>query len=226
MKSIDHALIMAAGRGVRMMPLTESIPKPMAPYNGSTLIANGIRKLRPHIKNVHITVGYKGAVLAEHVISLGVDSVLNTEGNGNVWWLFNTLMRYLDAPVCILTADNVTDIDFDILAKEYFHLGEPACMVVPVEPVVGLEGDFIHQKENLVLELSRHKSSSTYCSGIQVLNPALINRLVEPVDDFYALWSQLIEQKRLYCSDIYPSQWYTVDTIDQLKALNERKSKE
>jgi NDP-sugar pyrophosphorylase family protein len=38
--SIKYALIMAAGRGTRMLPLTSSIPKAMAPLNGTTLIAN------------------------------------------------------------------------------------------------------------------------------------------------------------------------------------------
>ena len=40
---IKHALIMAAGRGMRMRPMTDTIPKAMAPFRGETLIANGIR---------------------------------------------------------------------------------------------------------------------------------------------------------------------------------------
>jgi len=42
---IRHAIIMAAGRGMRMTPLTDAIPKPMAPYDGTTLIARGIKRL-------------------------------------------------------------------------------------------------------------------------------------------------------------------------------------
>ena len=42
---LNHAIILAAGRGIRMQPLTNSIPKAMAPINGSTLIAKGIKKL-------------------------------------------------------------------------------------------------------------------------------------------------------------------------------------
>ena len=42
MARINHALIMAAGRGQRMMPLTQVLPKPMAPYLNSTLVADGI----------------------------------------------------------------------------------------------------------------------------------------------------------------------------------------
>ena len=65
MGRINHALIMAAGRGQRMMPLTAVMPKAMVPYKGSTLIAQGIEQIRKHIEHVHITVGYKGAQLAE-----------------------------------------------------------------------------------------------------------------------------------------------------------------
>jgi len=54
---IRHAIIMAAGRGMRMAPLTDAIPKPMAPYNGTTLIARGISRLAERIKYIHVTVG-------------------------------------------------------------------------------------------------------------------------------------------------------------------------
>ena len=68
MTKITRAVILAAGRGMRMKPLTDVIPKPMAPFAGSTLIAKGIERLRRHLDEVHITVGYKGAMLASHVI--------------------------------------------------------------------------------------------------------------------------------------------------------------
>lgn len=93
MSAIKHALIMAAGRGQRMMPLTEELPKPMAPYNGSTLIAQGIAQIARRVEKVHITVGYKKAMLAQHVIEYGASSVINTEGEGNSWLIYNTLFK-------------------------------------------------------------------------------------------------------------------------------------
>ena len=68
---IRHAVIIAAGRGVRMRPFTDDLPKAMAPWNGTTLIARGIEMVRRHIPSVHVTVGYRGATLAEHVIQHG-----------------------------------------------------------------------------------------------------------------------------------------------------------
>lgn len=223
MSKLNHALIMAAGRGTRMAPLTNVIPKPMAPLWGSTLIANGIQKLLPHIPHLHITVGYKGSDLAKHVIELGVHSVFNTEGKGNSWWIFNTLMKLVNEPVLVLTSDNVTDLNIDLLLSEYERLNSPACMVVPVTPVEGLVGDYIHHKNNLVLKLDRYDPTSIYCSGIQVINPAKINELMDPVEDFGECWSALILKNQLFSSSVLPDKWFTVDTLEQLTHMNNQK---
>lgn len=211
---------MAAGRGTRMRTMTDHIPKPMIRYGEYTLIENGIRKLIQHVDHIHITVGYKGALLAEHVIGLGVDTVINTEGKGNAWWIYNSLMSQLEGPVVVLTADNVTDLDFDLLEKEYEKFNAPACMVIPVLPVPGLEGDYIHHDKNKVIELNRNKPSDMYCSGIQIVDLKKINKLTRPVQDFYEVWQQLILSSQLYCSNVYPKNWFTVDTPEQLDQLN------
>lgn len=210
---------MAAGRGTRMVPLTDSMPKAMAPYRGSTLIARGIDQLRPHIPHIHVTVGYRGAMLAEHVIKHGAASVWNTEGHGNCWWLYNTFLGLLDEPVCVLTCDNVVDLDFGLLARDYEELDSPACMVVPVEPVPGLEGDYIFHEDHVITRLDRHEPAPTYCSGIQVLNPRLIQKITSEVEDFDAMWKQLIPQGQLRAGRVYPKRWFSVDTIEQLKEL-------
>lgn len=205
---------------MRMMPLTASIPKPMASFKDSTLIAHAISRIHNDIANIHITVGYKGADLARHVIEHDVSSIFNTEGKGNAWWIFNTLMKNLDEPVLVLTCDNVVELDLDLISKDYKSFNNPACMVVPVKPIEGLDGDFIFHENNCVTELNRHKPSDIYCSGIQVLNPAKINKLCTVADDFYSVWVQLIAQKQLYSSTIYPKKWYAVDTLEQLDQIN------
>jgi NDP-sugar pyrophosphorylase family protein len=216
---IRYAIILAAGRGMRMRPLTNVIPKAMAPYNGSTLVAKGIEKIRRHVPNVYITVGYKGAILAQHVIEHNVSGIFNTEGQDNAWWIFNTLIKELNEPVFVLTCDNVIELDFKLIEDEYFNFGAPACMVVPVKPVPGLEGDYIVHEQNIITSLSRTRESDIYCSGIQVLNANKINRLLQPVDNFYHVWQGLMEHRELYCSNVYPSQWFAVDTMEQLQRL-------
>jgi len=223
MPKTRHALIMAAGRGRRMGPLTDTIPKPMAPYSDSTLIGNGILKLRPYVQNIHVTVGYKGAMLAKHLIEHGVSSVLNTDGRPNSWWIYNSLLKDLDEPVFVLTADNVTDIDFAALDADYHAQGSPPCMVVAVDPVQGLEGDYVFHEGNVVTALDRHRCADTYCSGIQVLNPVRINQLTSDHGNFTEVWRQLIQRRLLRVSTVKPQRWFSVDTVADLLRVNARK---
>lgn len=220
MQKIRHAIIMAAGRGMRMMPLTDSIPKPMAPYLGSTLIADGISRLVGKLEKIHVTVGYKGAMLAQHVIEHGASSIFSTEGESNCWWIYNTLLNELDEPVYVLTCDNVVDLDFDLLAENYFALDAPPCMVVPVKPIAGLDGDYIFHENRYVTEISRHKESDIYCSGIQILNPAKVNEMTGEGESFYSVWTELLKQRKLMVSSVYPKNWFAVDTVEQLTQLN------
>ncbi|HEY2745668.1 MAG TPA: NTP transferase domain-containing protein [Polyangia bacterium] len=216
---IRHTLILAAGRGLRMGALTDVIPKPMAPYLNSTLIGAGIDKIRPLFERIHVTVGYKGPLLAQHILERGIDSIFNTEGHGNAWWIFHTLMRNLDEPVVVLTCDNVTDIDFASLENDYFAKGAPPCMLVPVTPVAGVAGDYIFADGDVVTTLGRERVSEVYCSGIQILNPARIAALAADGDSFYDVWNALIAARQLRVSSVRPKTWFSIDTIADLEKL-------
>lgn len=220
MKRIKYALIMAAGRGTRMLPLTNTIPKAMAPSNGSTLIANGLKYLKKHIPYIYATVGYKGPILAQHLIEEGISGMFNTTGYDNAWWIFNTLMREINEPIFVLTCDNVIELDFEILTEEYFNTGAPPCMLVPVKPVPGLEGDYILHQNNVVKLITRSQPTEMYCSGIQVLQPRQLNLGMSPVSTFYQVWNSLIQRQELYCCNLYPKKWFAVDTIQQLEDFN------
>jgi MurNAc alpha-1-phosphate uridylyltransferase len=91
---IKHALILAAGRGLRMMPLTTNTSKAMIQFNNAMLIGNSLKQLKKlDFASITITVGYKGAELAEYAIKEGVHNILNTNEKGNSWWLYNTLLQ-------------------------------------------------------------------------------------------------------------------------------------
>ena len=96
----------------------------------------------------------------------------------NGWWIFNTLISKINEPILVMTCDNVTDLDLDFMQSEYSRLNAPACMLVGVEPIIGVEGDLIEHKDNLVTNISRNNSGKTYASGIQVINPVACNMLI------------------------------------------------
>lgn len=214
---IRHVLIMAAGRGNRMRPLTDVIPKAMLPYKNGTLIGHSLAMLRQDTHYIHVTVGYKSATLAQYLLNVGnVATMFNTENHSNSWWVYNTLMRHVNEPVLVLTCDNITELDLGFLDAEYVRTGEPACMIVPVTPIPGIEGDYITHDGEFVTALQRHTPTDLYCSGIQILNPARVVALTQGDDSFYSLWNQLITQRHLKISSVYPNKWFSVDTLEQL----------
>jgi len=213
---INHVVILAAGRGIRLKPKTNKIPKAMVKVNNQTLILQGIKKIRKFIKNIHITVGYKGSMLAKHVIENKVNSVINTDKKGNAWWIFNFPFKYINEPVFVLTCDNITNVNFNLLEKDYINKNKPPCFLVPVKPVKGLEGDYIHKKNSVVTKLSRKQKSDIYCSGIQIVNPYKINKILSETQNFNTVWRNLISKKKLIVSDILPQKWFTIDNVKQL----------
>ena len=218
-KKINHAFIMAAGRGTRLRPLTKKIPKGLIKFRQTSLIANGIKKLKKFIDFIHISVGYKGPILAKHLIEEKVSSIINTDKKGNSWWIFNSIFKSFDSPLYVLTCDNVTNIDFKKIEKDYYKKGQPICMIIPTKPIKGLAGDYIFRKKNIIQGLSRKVKSDIYCTGIQVLNPKKINDKIKSTDDFNILWKRFIKIKQLYVSDVMPKKWYTVDNVDNYKKL-------
>jgi NDP-sugar pyrophosphorylase family protein len=87
-----------------------------------------------------------------------------------------------------------------------------------------LVGDFIHHQNNHVIKLDRNDPAESYCSGIQIINPYKINRLMDPAEDFGEVWGKLISKKQLFCSSVFPEKWFTIDTIEQLTQMNSQQS--
>mgnify|MGYP006086693043 CR=1 FL=1 len=218
---IKHALILAAGRGLRMQPLTDKIPKAMAPISGSTLIAERIYELKKHISNVHITVGYKGSILAKYVIEKDVNSVFNTEGKGNAWWIYNTPLKNLNEPLLVLTCDNIFDFNYKKFCNDYFTFNLPACMIVPAKYSKIYEADkILYDQNNMVKKIDRNIKSESICSGVQIINPYKINQSTEKCENFNDVWKQLIINKDIFCSNYLLKNWHAVDNLYQLDKMN------
>ncbi|MFC1639062.1 NDP-sugar synthase [Patescibacteria group bacterium] len=62
----QQAVIMAAGRGKRLRPLTDRLPKPMVRVGGRPILEWSIEALPPEVREVVLVVGYMGEVVREH----------------------------------------------------------------------------------------------------------------------------------------------------------------
>ena len=78
-------------------------------------------------------------------------------------------------------------------------------------------------KKNIVLKLSRKEKSDIYCSGIQIVNPYKVNKVVNRTENFNILWKKLILKKKLIVSDVTPKKWFTIDNLKQLTTFKKKK---
>ena len=141
---------------------------------------------------------------------------------GNSWWIFNTIYKYINEPVLVMTCDNITNLNYNLLSKNYLKYNSPPIMLIGVDPIEGIEGDFIFSdKKNTITKLSRKRKSLIYSSGIQVINPYKINKIIKrPVNDFNKLWNKLIKKKQIILSDVKPINWFSVDNLENLVKIN------
>src|ERR1700733_7830454 len=71
--SFEQAVIFAGGRGERLRPLTDTIPKPMAPVNGRPFVDYLLTMLRDvGIRRVVFLLGYKAESVTDHYKSQGI----------------------------------------------------------------------------------------------------------------------------------------------------------
>lgn len=156
-----------------MTPFTNLYPKPMAPYNNSTLLNHVLSRIKDRVKYVHITAGYKKTILSNYAAGLKVSSIFYTEGKGNCWWIYNTLLNRLDEPVYVFTCDNIIDIDYDLLEADYFELGAPANLIIPVNlSTNNYAGDYVVHQDKFINRICPDIKTNILCSRMQIINPS------------------------------------------------------
>jgi MurNAc alpha-1-phosphate uridylyltransferase len=168
------AMLLAAGRGERMRPLTDQCPKPLLQVAGQPLIGWHLRRLAAAgFREVVINLSWLGEQIASALgdgASYGVSIAYSREpwpaletGGG----IFNALPLLGTEPFLLVNGDVYTDIDFGALRLQSADLGQ---LVLVPNPEHNLKGDFWLQDGRLV---EAGGERLTY-SGIAMLRPELL----------------------------------------------------
>jgi NDP-sugar pyrophosphorylase family protein len=104
-------IILAAGQGTRMRPLTEHTPKPLLKIGDRTLLQRQINFIGKRVNSVGVSVGYKSDVVSQHAIAAGADFILDIENGGNASWLNFDFIRKMNAQIVVITSDNLMEVD-------------------------------------------------------------------------------------------------------------------
>lgn len=212
------AMIMAAGRGERLRPLTDEIPKPLLKVGEHTLIEHTLLRLRDAgFVDVVINHAHLGKKIVDFLgdgsrygitiaYSAEPDGALETGGG------IRQALELLDhEPFLVINGDIWTDFPLQTLPTSLNGL---AHLVMVNNPSHHLEGDFY--LENDVINLDRGKKFTF--SGIGVYSPTLFSSLQHGKYPLAPILRDAIA-KDLVSGEHFSGKWTDVGTLERLNAL-------
>jgi N-acetyl-alpha-D-muramate 1-phosphate uridylyltransferase len=213
------AMILAAGRGERLRPITDTTPKPLLRVRGQPLIERHVMGLaRAGVDRIVINLAWLGSQIREYLgdgARYGVAIVYSEEqprALETAGGIFRALPHLGSGPFAVVNGDILTDFPFDTLrlaADRDAHL-----VLVPNPPQHPL-GDFGLEEG---LALSAAASRHTF-SGIGLYRSAFFDGCVDGAFPLKPLLLRSMAAKR--CSaELYRGVWEDVGTAERLAALN------
>ncbi len=211
------AMILAAGRGERMRPLTDTVPKPLLPVAGKPLIVHHIERLA--------SAGYREIVINHAYLGETIEACL---GRGDQWGvvirysaesraletgggIYNALPLLGDAPFLVINGDIWCDVD---LAKLDLWLEDLAHLVLVPNPRHNPQGDFyLHDRR-----LSGQSGDKLTFSGIGLYDPRLFSGCRAGAFPLAPLIRQAISLDRV-SGELHAGQWIDVGTPQRLRQL-------
>lgn len=213
------AMLLAAGKGERMRPLTEHTPKPLLRAGGKRLIEYHLHALRRSgITEIVINLSWLGEQIEQTIgtgAAYGVSILYSNEGPQpleTAGGIIAALPLLGDAPFLVVNADIWTDYDFSQLPTVLAGL---AYLVLVDNPSHHPQGDFALQQEQVVNTGSR---LLTY-SGIGVYHPGMFTGLAPGIRPLAPLLRAAIERGDVQGTH-YRGRWHDVGTPQRLAELD------
>jgi MurNAc alpha-1-phosphate uridylyltransferase len=215
------AMILAAGRGQRLRPYTDSTPKPLLKAGKLLLIEYTIQALvKAGITEIIINIAH----LAEQFpatlgngYQYGINITYSPEQEGaleTAGGIINALPLLGDEPFLIVNGDVWTDYDYRILIDKPLSTGRMCHLVMINNPVHNPLGDFA-LTEGLIKSEGEFKY--TY-SGIGVYHPNLFSGLAVQRLALKHILVKAIADEQI-SGELYQGDWSDIGTIERLESL-------
>lgn len=238
-----RAMILAAGLGTRLRPITERTPKPLVEVAGHPLIAYGIGLLRSNgIEDVVVNLHHLGDQVARALgdgSRLGVrlhysrEEILLDTGGGirHAAPIFERIGRERGdpgGPIVIANSDVISEIPVAEVVRRHRERGALVTMVVRADPRAagyGLFGvDGAGRIRRFLGEGDPDPSLREYMFGsLHVIDPRVIERMPEgrPFGTMRDLYPAIFREGGHFESFVYDGPWWTADTAADLAATSE-----
>src|SRR5574344_521475 len=220
------AMILAAGMGNRMRPLTLHTPKPLLEVGGKPLIVWHIEKLQKMgVQEIVINTAWLGEKLADALgdgSQFGVKILWSHEGEGleTAGGIINALPLLGNEPFILVNGDVWTTMDFAPLLNVQLQ-DDLAHLVLVENPVQHPQGDFtLAANKDYTFEQARSGENLTY-SGVAVMHPQMFNGLESGKRPLAPLLKQAMQQEKISAQKLQ-GVWVDVGTPERLNALDQQ----
>jgi len=212
------AMILAAGRGERLRPLTDEIPKPLIEVGGQSLLERHLDNVRSAgIETVVINLGWLGDKIVERVGSgkrYGLEVIYSQEGNNILetgGGIHKALPMLGSEPFLVVNADIYTDMPVPDASLEDEFLGH---LVMVPTPGYRDRGDF-----NIEAGLIRNGTEAALTfSGVAIYRPDFFDGCEAGRFSIAPLLREAADRGQLSGS-LYEGLWADAGTPDRLAAL-------
>lgn len=228
MVRITHAMVMAAGMGRRMKPLTDDRPKPLVKVGGRTLLDHALDRLtEAGVRTVVVNIHYLGDQIVGHlarreapeiIISDESKGLLDTGGG-----IKKALAHLGRAPFFTLNTDALwvegVQPTLASLARG-FDAGAMDALLL-VAPTVGSlgfsgAGDFLMDAGGRLVRRGPNPAAPFVFAGVTLTHPRLFDAAPEGAFSTNLLWDRAIEAGRLY-GYRHEGRWMHVGTPDAVR---------
>ena len=228
MSIITQAMILAAGKGTRLRPLTLEIPKPLVKVGSQPLIVWHIRALKAAgITDITINVSWLADKLMDTLgdgsqfgvklhWSLEEGEPLETAGG-----IFQALQtgKLQDAPFILVNSDIWSTFDFSQLTNYELSADQRAHLLLIDNPEHNNSGDFAINN-GLASEQAIGDADKYTFAGISVMSPRLVDGLMTGQP---AALAPLLKQAMLkfqVTAEVMTDNWIDVGTPERLEQVN------
>ncbi len=214
---IKQGIILAAGLGQRMRPLTNDIPKPLVPVCGKPIIDYAIEMLRAHgVEKIVINTHYKADVLEAHLKPSGIiisrePELLDTGGG------IKQALTYLDAsqPVFVLSGDSIL---VDGLTELETAWTGSADILLSLQPLSSMKltpavGDY--KIENGKPVRTPDHSGDYMWNSARIIHPRIFKNTPAGAFSFLPLMDEAQRKDRLAAS-VHRGIWHHLTTPDDV----------
>ena len=218
-------MILAAGKGERMRPLTDFKPKPLLPVADKTIIEYTIDGLvASGFKDLVINHAYLGQQIEDYLgdgSRYGANIQYSPEGDRGLetaGGIINALPLLGEQPFIVVNGDIATDFPFEQLKNQPKKL---AHLVLFQNPVHHTQGDF-GLLDNAQLVNKSDAELFTFC-GIGVYDPQFFSEIELGHCKLGQLLRQAIDDGQV-TGQLYRGFWMDIGTPERLSELNDRYS--